>query len=156
MGDRAAWGRLEKDLEFRRTLIDGLFIDECLSIALVAAAKQRGLPAVYRPYVGKQGWSDHGIIQFAVENDLAVVTNNRRDFLKGYAKLSLHNGLLIIVPNVARSEQIHLFNLGLDAALERHGNVVDTLIEVLATGAVHVREWTAAQGDLLHIDKPAW
>ena len=65
------------------------FIDECLTPSLVAVAKERELFAVYGPYVGKAGWQDWSVAEFAFGNDLIVVTNNRRDFLEEYAGMEL-------------------------------------------------------------------
>jgi predicted nuclease of predicted toxin-antitoxin system len=59
-----------------------IFIDECLSASLVAVAKSRGIVADYGPYIGKQGWQDRNLVDFALANDYVIATNNRRDFLK--------------------------------------------------------------------------
>ncbi len=99
-------------------MIDKLFIDECHTSTLVAIAKHRGVIADYGPHIGKSGWSDWRIVEFALGNDYVVVTNNRRDFLREYAKVSLHNGLLVIVPNLGSRVQIRLFGLVLDRALQ--------------------------------------
>src|SRR5277367_5862835 len=99
-------------------MTDKLFIDECLSSALVAVSKHRGVFADYGPHIGKGGWSDWRIVEFALNNDYVVVTNNRKDFLREYAKISLHNGLLVIVPNLGTREQSRLFGLALEGALE--------------------------------------
>ena len=80
------------------SLTDRIFIDECLSAALVAVAKNKGIIAVYGPYVGKAGWQDWNIVPFPLENNYIIVTNNRRHFLGEYVKLDVHNGLVIIVP----------------------------------------------------------
>lgn len=137
-------------------MTDKLFIDECLSTALVAVAKNRGIIADYGPYVGKRGWQDWNIVPFALENDYVVVTNNRRHFLKEYDKLDLHNGLLIIVPNVEREDQIRLFEIALDAALGLGDDLVNKVVEVLRDGSVHIREWTSREHDIGHIDNPKW
>jgi predicted nuclease of predicted toxin-antitoxin system len=137
-------------------LIDKLFIDECLSAALVAVAKNRGFIAEYGPYIGKGGWQDWNIVPFALENDYIIVTNNRRHFLKEYVKVGLHSGLVIIVPNVERDDQVRLFEIALDAVLALNDGAVNKLIEVLADGSVHVREWTSEEHDIGHIDNPRW
>jgi hypothetical protein len=64
-----------------------------------------------RPYIGKGGWQDWNIVPFALENNYIIVTNNRRHFLREYIKLDVHNGLIIIVPNVERADQMRLFEL---------------------------------------------
>lgn len=90
------------------------FIDECLSAALVAVAKDRGYPAVFGPHLGMAGWQDWNIVKFAVENGHVVVTNNRRDFLKEYLKYDTHPGLVVLVPQAERSVQTRLFSAVLD------------------------------------------
>ena len=130
-----------------------LFIDECLSAALVAVAKNRGIIADYGPYIGKQGWQDWNIVPFAVENDYIIVTNNRRHFLREYIKLNLHNGLIIIVPNVEREDQLRLFEIALDAV---SNGLVNKVAEVLIDRTVHIRHWTSQGHDIGHIDHPKW
>ncbi len=107
-----------------------LLIDECLSRRLVGVARTRGLEADHVVWLGKGGMLDRHLIPFAVNLDYPLVTNNRRDFLKAYAGLPLHDGLIVIVPMVARAEQVRLFGLALDA-IER---APDTVNWVTATG----------------------
>ena len=93
---------------------------------------------------------------FALDNDYVVVTNNRRHFLKEYVKANVHNGLIVIVRNVERFEQMQLFSLALDRALELGADLTNKLIEVLADGTVLVREWTSERHDIGHIHNPRW
>ena len=137
-------------------MTDKLFIDECLSRALVAVAKDRGITAAYGPDIGKGGWQDWNIVPFALGNDYVIVTNNRRHFLKEYLKLDVHNGLLIIVPNVGRRDQMRMFGIALDAALELGDDLVNKVVEVLFDGTLRIREWTSEQHDIGHIDTPKW
>ncbi|WP_036294262.1 DUF5615 family PIN-like protein [Methylosinus sp. PW1] len=137
-------------------MTDKLFIDECLSAALVAVAKSRGVLAEYGPYIGKGGWQDWNIVPFALENDFVIVTNNRRHFLKEFLDLDLHNGLIVIVPNVDRADQIRLFEIALDVVLELGDGLVNKVVEVLRDGSVHVSEWSAEKHDIGHIANPKW
>jgi hypothetical protein len=137
-------------------LTNKLLVDECLSGSLVAAAKERGLLAHYVPHIGKAGWQDYNLAPFAVENDYTVVTNNRRHFLREYAKLGVHNGLIIIVPSVRPAIQRVLFARALDAVSERNDDIVDQVVEVLLDGSVHVREWASEAHDVEHIERPTW
>ena len=137
-------------------MTDRLFIDECLTSALVAVAKDRGLIADYGSNIGKSGWPDWRIVAFALDNDYVVVTNNRRHFLREYAKLSLHNGLLVIVPNVEWRAQMRLFASALDEALRLNVDLINKLVEVLGDGSVHVRDWTRDRYDIGHIGNPTW
>ena len=56
------------------------FIDECLSVELVAVAKASGHVAVFGPHIGMAGWQDWNIAKFCIVEDYVIVTNNRRDF----------------------------------------------------------------------------
>lgn len=132
------------------------FIDECLSAALVAIAKERGYPAVFGPHLGMGGWQDWNIAKFAVENGYIVVTNNRRDFLKEYLKYDSHAGLVVLVPHVERYVQTALFTGVLDLFDANGDNCVDMLIEVIGDKPPNVRRWNAEEHDLRHIATPVW
>jgi hypothetical protein len=82
----------------------------------------------------------------AAERDYVLVTNNRREFLKLYAQLDMHNGLIIIVPAVDLDEQCVLFRIALDTA-ERQDTLLNLLIEVHADGTVDVRDWSKLEPD---------
>ncbi|KQT55334.1 MULTISPECIES: DUF5615 family PIN-like protein [unclassified Aureimonas] len=136
--------------------MDRFFIDECLSAQLVAVAKARGLDADFGPHIGKAGWQDWNLTRFALENDYIFVTNNRRDFLKEYAAQELHNGLIVIVPNVERDDQKRLFGVVLDHLADMYELPVNKLIEVLEDGSIHQRDWFDGDVDPGHIDEPDW
>jgi predicted nuclease of predicted toxin-antitoxin system len=136
--------------------MDRFFIDECLSASLAAVAKERGLSADYGPHIGMAGWQDWNIAQFAFENGYIVVTNNRRHFLREYLKYEAHNGLVIIVPNVGREQQIDLFGRVLDFLAGLNALPVNKLIEVLEDGLISVRDWTSDDHDIGHISSPMW
>lgn len=135
---------------------DRLLIDECLSVSLVAVAKERGIAADHVAYLGKGGWQDRNLVSFALENDYIVVTNNRRHFLREYAKLDMHNGLIVIVPAVKRDDQRQLFEKALDALSSRNNNFVNKIVEVLLDGSLHIRDWTSEDHDIEHIANPDW
>jgi hypothetical protein len=134
----------------------GFLIDECLSASLVAVAKERGFQADYVAYIGKSGWSDWNLASYALENDYIFVTNNRRDFLKEYAKVDLHNGLIIIVPDTKRADQQRLFGKVLDVVSKQNDDLVNKLIEVLLDGSVHIKDWMSHDHDIGHISRPKW
>ena len=113
-------------------LIDRIFIDECLSAALVAVAKSKGFTADYGPHIGKVGWQDWNIVAFALQNNYIIVTNNRRHFLNEYIKIDVHSGV------------------------RRGDDIMNKVVEVLRDGSVHIREWTSEEHDLSHIDNPQW
>jgi predicted nuclease of predicted toxin-antitoxin system len=137
-------------------LSDRFLIDECLTFGLVAVAMERGFQADYVSHLGKRGWSDWNLVSYALDNDYVLVTNNRRDFLKEYAKVDLHNGLIIIVPDTKRPHQQLLFGRVLDAVSNRNDDLVNKLVEVLLDGSVRVRDWTSQDHDVGHILAPKW
>jgi predicted nuclease of predicted toxin-antitoxin system len=122
-------------------VIDPILIDECLSPRLVAVAQARGLVAVHVAWLNLEGTDDWHVASLAAERNYVVVTNNRRDFLRLYAQLEVHNGLIIVVPAVLRREQRRLFGIALDAA-EQQDSLVNLLIEVHADGTVDVSDWS--------------
>ena len=67
-------------------------------------------------WLNLEGTEDRNIATLAAERDYVVVTNNRRDFLRLYAELEVHNGLIIIDPAVLRAAQRRLFEIALDTA----------------------------------------
>lgn len=134
-------------------------IDECLSGDLVAQAKAHGYEADYVPHIGKGGWQDWNLVPFAVENDYIVVTLNRRDFLKQHSNLDIHPGLVILMPqppNDRRLQQADLFEKALSAFASRNDDLVNTIMEVLHDGSVHIRRWNAEDHDIGHIAGPKW
>ena len=124
--------------------MDPILIDECLSPRWVSVAQARGLAAMHVAWLNLEGADDWAVATLAAERDYVVVTNNRRDFLRLYAQLGVHNGLIIIVPAVLRAEQIRLFELALDAA-EQQDSLIDLLTEAHADGSVEVRNWAKTQ-----------
>ncbi len=120
--------------------MDPILIDECLTPELTGVARARGLDAIHITWLGLQSAPDWDIAALAAERDYVVVTNNRRDFLRLYARMEMHNGLIIIVPQVDQDEQRRPFGLALDAA-EQQDSLVNLLIEVHADGSVDVRNW---------------
>ena len=135
---------------------DRFLIDECLSSGLVAAAKARGFQAEHVTHIGKTGWQDWNLVPFAVANDYIIVTNNRRDYLKEYAKLDVHSGLVVLIPMVKRDEQIALFSKVLDLVAARNDDLVNMVVEVLPDGSVHLRDWNSEDHDVGHINNPKW
>jgi predicted nuclease of predicted toxin-antitoxin system len=141
------------------SLRDRFLIDECLSGSLVAAAKARGYDAEYVPFIGKGGWQDWNLIPYAIANDYIAVTLNRRDFLKQHARLEMHPGLVILIPQAPNNQgdhQIALFEKALEAFAVMNDDLVNKVMEVLADGSVHVRDWNAGEHDIGHISNPDW
>ena len=133
--------------------MDRLLIDECLSQSLLAVARARGLHADHAAWLGKGGAQDWNLVSFALEHDYALVTNNRRDFLREYAKHAVHDGLIVLVPLVKRAEQFRLFGLALDH-IQTLSDTVNTLIEIFSDGEIRTRNWSASDNDLRHTASP--
>jgi len=111
--------------------MERLLIDECPSQALLAVAKERGIHADHVVWLGKGGTQDWNLVPFALDHDYAFVTNNRRDFLRQHARLSAHDGLIILV-------------------LDRIQSLPDTvnkLVEIFSDGEIRVRDWSALAND---------
>jgi len=89
-----------------------------------------------------------------VVNDYIIVTDNRKDFLKEYAKLDVHAGLVVIIPKGTRSQQMTLFQKALDVVAGRNDDLTNKLLEVSRDGSVHIREWNAGEHDIAHIADP--
>jgi predicted nuclease of predicted toxin-antitoxin system len=128
-------------------LTERFLIDECLSGALVAIAKAHGYHADYVTHLGKAGWQDWNLVRFAIANDYVIVTNDRRDFLREYAKLDVHAGLVIILPKGDRDLQVSLFQKALDVFAAGNDDLVNKLVEIARDGSVHIRDWNAGEHD---------
>lgn len=85
-------------------------IDECLSPLLVSVAAEFGYEAYHIARIGKAGWPDPDVTRYAINEDFILVTNNASDYRNLYQREPLHAGLIIIVLNVNRPEQMRLFN----------------------------------------------
>ena len=104
-------------------------IDECLSIDLVLVASRAGYEAQHVAHIGKAGWKDWNVARYASDGDYVLVTNNASDFRRLYARQRLHAGLVIIIPNVNRTEQQRLF-LGALNELAALGEPINRVLEV--------------------------
>ncbi|WP_246725386.1 DUF5615 family PIN-like protein [Beijerinckia sp. L45] len=114
-----------------------LLIDECLSVALTHLARDRGFFAEHVTYIGLGGYSDWTLMPIIQRYDFLFVTNNRLDFLKLHGALDVHNGLIIIVPNVSRRQQIALFDRALDR-LETLPDLINKVLEIEGDGTIRV------------------
>lgn len=128
-------------------------IDECLSKSLVAVCKQRGMDATHVGWIGRAGMDDWALTAFAVGSNYAIVTNNRRDFLRHYSRIDVHDGLLVIVPMLEREDQLRVMRIALDhiATLD---DTVNQLLEVFSDGSVRVTPWSAEDHSRAYIDAP--
>ena len=75
-------------------------IDECLHLKLGDVASRAGYYAGHVVRLGLTGKTDTHVFEYAVKNDLTLVTNNAADFRKLAKKSKIHAGVIILVPNV--------------------------------------------------------
>src|SRR4051812_42644176 len=104
-------------------------IDECLSVKLAETANNRGFVAYHVVYRNWSGMKDPEVQQKLLEEELILVTNNRDDFLKLIQKVELHPGLVVIIENARRAQQVAHFNAALDV-LEGMTSVINKVVEV--------------------------
>lgn len=81
-----------------------LWIDECLSPALVGQAHARGYEATCTRDRGQLGAPDDELIVRAIDEGFAFVTNNDTDFRGLCTNAELHAGL-VVLPQGARDDQ---------------------------------------------------
>ena len=70
-------------------------IDECLSPALAALARERGYPeSTHVTWLGMAAETDWVVGRKAVDDGFVLVTHNTVDFRRFYARTDLHAGLV--------------------------------------------------------------
>jgi predicted nuclease of predicted toxin-antitoxin system len=92
-------------------------IDECLSPALVTVANEAGYEAYHVAHRGWSGLTDAQLLAHLLDQDLTLVTNNGSDFRALLGAVELHPGLIVILENVRRTEQVTRFRAALGAIL---------------------------------------
>lgn len=112
--------------------------DECLTPDLVAVAYRHGFVGYHVRNLGRLGDSDRMLSLHAFEHDLALVTNNRRDFVRIYRQLELHPGLIVLLPSASIADQATLFTAALHAVEDR-ADLINLLVEVDETGSVTIQ-----------------
>ena len=115
-------------------------IDECLHTSLVAVAQARNHEAHHVVYLGMQGWKDPDVLRRVKERDYILVTNNAVDFRRLYARVPIHAGLIIVIPNVIPALQRELMAAVLDHVGQ--GGLINTVIEVgIEDGQIAIAEY---------------
>ena len=107
-------------------------IDECLHESLVGVAHRAGAAATHVNHLGLSGKPDWAVAQRIKADEFTFVTNNRVDFIRLFAKMELHLGLIILIPNAVPALQRALFRAALDHAGQRE--LLNTVIEVTLDG----------------------
>lgn len=105
-------------------------IDECLSLALVRVARQRGHGvSMHVNHLDLNGEGDGAVLACAVDRGYVLVTNNAKDFLRRVERLEIHAGLVCLdMPDEQKSKALQV--LLFERALEEIGEI-EPLNEVL-------------------------
>ncbi len=107
-------------------------IDECLHESLVGVAHAAGYEATHVNHLGLNGKPDWQLADRIVNDESTFVTNNRLDFIRLFAKMELHAGLIILVPNVVPALQRVLLEAAIQYLAGRP--MLNTAIEVTLAG----------------------
>ncbi len=103
-------------------------IDECLHTSLASVAHDLGYAADHVNFLGLRAGTDWALMQRILADEYVLVTNDRMDFLRLYAKHKLHPGLVILIPSVMPTEQAQLFHAALEYVRDR--DLTNTILEV--------------------------
>jgi predicted nuclease of predicted toxin-antitoxin system len=119
-----------------------ILIDECLTVRLVDVAQQAGFEAYHVAHRGWNALKDPALFAQIQDESFTFVTNNRDDFITLVQQVDLHAGLIVILPNVRRDEQIALFSQAL-ALASSLPSMVNRVIEIGRDGSAQVYELPA-------------
>lgn len=116
-----------------------LLIDENLSPQLVKTAVARGFRAVHVNHVGLTTKHDKSVARYAVDHDMIVVTRNRADFERMYARRALHPGLVFLIADrdmtFSVAEQADMLSASLDEIIANEPIQQAILVELLGEAA---------------------
>lgn len=104
-------------------------IDENLSVKLPEVAHEAGIEASHVNHLGLRTRKDWTLLDTIRDDDWTLVTNNAMEFKERYAREAVHAGLVLLIPNVRRSEQIALFKAVL-AMASSGADLTNNVIEV--------------------------
>jgi predicted nuclease of predicted toxin-antitoxin system len=107
-------------------------IDECLHESLVEVAHATGFEASHVNHLGLSGKPDWELAERVVKDEFTFVTNNRVDFLRLFAPVELHAGLIVLVPNVVPRLQRALFEAAIQYLAGK--DMVNSVLEVSVEG----------------------
>lgn len=116
---------------------DPVLIDECLSPELVDTAYTLGCEAHHAVRYGLSGKPDHVVYAEVKRRGFLFVTNNRDDFVELLTGAELHAGMIVILPNCRRNEQVALFRLALQH-VKSIGGLMNQVLEIDADGRIEV------------------
>ena len=112
-------------------------VDENLSVLLPQTAHARGYEAIHINHYGLRQSKDWDILKIVADEDWILVTNNAFEFRGRYQRLEVHPGVVFLIPNVPRSQQIELFSAALNV-IGHAPDMVNTALDVTYTES-HIR-----------------
>jgi predicted nuclease of predicted toxin-antitoxin system len=89
-------------------------VDENLSVKLPEVAHQRGFEATHVVHLGLREWKDWNILDVVEKQGWVMVTNNAVEFRSRYRAITIHPGVIFLLPSVRREQQRILFEAALD------------------------------------------
>jgi Domain of unknown function (DUF5615) len=89
-------------------------IDENLSVKLPEVAHQRGFEAIHVVHLGLGEWKDWNILEVVGKHDWVLVTNNAVEFRSRYRAITLHLGVIFLLPSIRREQPLMLFEAAMD------------------------------------------
>jgi hypothetical protein len=95
-----------------------LWIDECLSPALVGEAQRHGFEATCNRDRGLLGAADPDLLERVVAEGFVLVTNNEADFVRLCESSDVHGGL-VVLPQSRRDDQLRRLDSALAHIEER-------------------------------------
>ena len=104
-------------------------VDENLSVLLPEVAHARGYEATHINHYGLRKSKDWDILKVVAEEDWILVTNNAVEFRGRYQRLEIHPGVVFLIPNVPRLQQIDLFSAAIDV-IARFPDMVNIALQV--------------------------
>lgn len=93
--------------------------------------------AVHVVHLGRAGTPDFRLVNELVDEGYLVVTRNARDFRRLLARVEVHAGLVLLMPNATATEQVRLFAAALDF-VERMPDTINKVVEVHAVDDIRV------------------
>ena len=119
-----------------------LLLDEHISPSLVGKLGDKGVFAVAAVHVGLSGEPDEQIMNYALENDLVVVTSNARDFIR-LLNVEVHPGLIVLRESgLTRDEQWERIRPVIEQVMESSDDnfLVNKLVEISDVDKWEIRE----------------
>ena len=104
-------------------------IDENLAPNLVEIARSGGFEAMHVNHLGLRTKRDWTLLRVVEGEDWILVTNNALEFRGRYRKISIHPGVVFLLPSVRIPEQTRLFATAIEK-IRRHPDMVNKALDV--------------------------